>query len=464
MKDLDVIGARSKAWPIRSGKDQVRLIASGVHAAPKEEFTTKPPQQSATVNTSTTTNGEHKRMSRDPHATLDIYEEIPPESNPETPRAAIIPPRASAKPPPRNYHELFVGNESDSSPSSASKGKSFSGGPRTAEEPISTKGGAGRHYQPSRLFDEDTSQSGNGAEEKIKVNPKKYQHFDLAGEGETGQTKQSEATKAKAAKKMSQWDFEDFVTPQKPVQRLRSQDVRHFGWSDDEVMDSPVKPKRTVQPRRDAETHFEFRDENTPKEDKKPLHRAKGTSHHDGLDLYQNNVYNEEDETEGSTNNKANAKQNHQQPLGNVTNINNHRKTFGSQFTMGDDSPVSQENNSNNVAEKKLSMPADRRAAVKMMNSSWDNYDESPEQQQQQSKENVVLMNKKTGGDGMGGRVGLQRTWGIGDDSGGEEVHHEPSRGGPKSHQSATGSNVGGGSSSSGAGGAGGGGGRFWDF
>lgn len=367
-------------------------------------------------------------MTRNPHTSLSLFEEHPPESNPETPRAAIIPHRASAKPPPRNYNELFVGNESDGSPCSASKGKSFSGGPQTSEEQLPTKAGAGKHYQPSRLFDDDTSQAGYAAEQVLKPNSKKYQHFDLAG-GEDGneQPKPSGISKARAAKQMSHWDFEDFVTPQIPIQRLRSQDIRHFGWSDDDVnQDSPVKPKRTVQPRRDVETHFELQGEGTPQEEKTTVHRQKGSSVNNGLGLYMNNLYGEEDETGGISNKpNENGKQTHQ-PLDNVTNINNHRKTFGSQFTMTDDSPASQENK--HGAEEKKSLPADRRAAVKMMNSSWDTYDESPEQQQ--SKDNVMTKKKTTGGDGMGGRAGLQRQWGFGDESGGDDdVRSQPKRG-----------------------------------
>lgn len=455
LKDLDVIGARGKAWPIRSGQEQVHLITSSVHAAPKSEHA-EPSRQRATVDPSTTINGGHKKMTRDPHTSLSLFEDSPPESNPVTPRAAIIPHRESAKPPPRDYHDLFVGNESDSSPLSASKGKSFSGGPRTAEEQIPAKIGAGKHYQPSRLFEGETSQGGAGAEETIKTNPKKYHHFDLAGaEDGTEQPKLFGASKAKPAKQTSHWDFEDFVTPQKPVQRLRSQDVRHFGWSDDEVnLDSPVKQKRTVQPRRDAETHFEFQDDSTPQEEKKAFHRQKGSAHNNGLGLYQNNLYNDKDETEES--NKPNEEQTHQ-PLGNVTNINNHRKNFASQFTMMDDSPGSQENN--NGPEKQKTVPADRRAAVKMMSSSWDTYDESPEQQQQQqSKENVMTKKKVAAGDGMGGRAGQHRQWGFGDDSNGEEdIQPQPTRGKSQPMKRMT-------STGSGDGGGGGGGGRFWEF
>ncbi|KAI9790180.1 MAG: hypothetical protein M1816_005380 [Peltula sp. TS41687] len=392
-------------------------------------------------------------MSRDPHTSLSLFEEIPPDPGSITPRAAIIPHRESAKPPPSNYHELFVGNDSDGSPSSASKSKSFSGGPRTAQEPIPKKAGAGQHYQPSRLFDGDASHGGKTeAENGVKPNPKKYDHFEFGdGEDETRPPKQlSGAAKAKAANHMSHWDFEDFVTPQKPVPRLRAQDVRHFGWSDDEV-NSPVKTKKISRPRRDAETHFEFQDESTPKDEKKAAQRQKGSAHNNGLGLYQNNIYDDGDET-----GKPEAKPQDTQPhkrLGNATNINSHRNIFGSQFTMTDDSPSSQDGNNNkNGAEKKKSVPADRRAAVKMMNSSWDTYDESPEQQQ--SKENVATKKKTTGGDGMGGRVGLQRQWGFGDESGGEEVVHSRTNKGKTQAQP---------SNRTTTNGAGGGGG-FWDF
>jgi hypothetical protein len=69
-----------------------------------------------------------------------------------------------------------------------------------------------------------------------KTNAKKYKHFEF-GDGEEAKAPKplSDITKEKMSKHNSQWDFEDFVTPEKPTMKTRRQDARHFGWSDDEV-------------------------------------------------------------------------------------------------------------------------------------------------------------------------------------------------------------------------------------
>ena len=457
-----MIGARSKAWPIYGGKDQARLIASSVQASTKKaseleavttattEHKEAPRDAAAAAVSTTTTNGEHKKYIRDPHTSLSLFG--PPEANPETPRPAAMPMRASAKPPPRDYHELFVGNESDASPSSAARSRSFSGGARTVEVPMSAKAGSGKHYQPSRLFEEENASQDGKPDEFVKPNPKKYQHFELGDGGEETDLPKASALKPKPNHNRSHWDFEDFYTPHKVVQKVRSQDVRHFGWGDDEAhQESPARPKRAVQPRRDAEAHFEFQDDGTPREGKRPGLRPKGSTQNAGLGLYENNVFGEDETGSSSPSKKQNL------PLGNVTNINNQRQHFGSQFTMTDDSPGPTHGNGGPAVQKAVA--ADRRAAVKMMDSSWDMYDDSPEPSsphQGGKKENVPQRSSgtlKMNGDGMGGRTGTQRQWGIGDESGGGEDENvlqerNPLSRNQKQHQQQTGMTGGG----------------FWDF
>ncbi|KAI9824228.1 MAG: hypothetical protein M1832_002035 [Thelocarpon impressellum] len=413
LKNLDVIGARGRNWPIRDGVDQARLIASSVASAGRA-VPARPKANSSAEEVIITgkrpgTSGSNN-VTGDPHASLALFG--PREAMEETSLPAAVAPRASAKPPPRDYHDLFVGNDSDASPVSTSKGNSFAGGKKSQEEPIAPKGGAGKNYQPSRLFDTEEAKPqavpNHSAAHLYKANPKKYHHFDFADGSEEQDRPKPSPVKAKT-KHESQWDFEDFATPQPTKNKVRGQDVRHFGWSDDEVnQDSPIKAKRPDKPRRDAETHFEFQDDGTPDGDKRPAGHPRGTSHNDGLGLYKNNVYDEDG-------NPSPPKQ--AQPLGNVTNTK-HRKYFDSQFTMTDDSPASKDK----PAEKQA--PVNHQAAVKMMDSNWDAYDESPEQSK---KENEAKASKArntgimTAGDGMGGRKGSGRQWGFGDDSDGEE-------------------------------------------
>ncbi len=484
MKDIDVIGARSKGWPIKPGQEQARLVTSMVNGSSKVE--SRPPSSSnASVASTQFSNGEGKRRIKDPHSSLSLFE--PAQSGPETPRPAPLPMRSSAKPAPRDYGDLFVGGDGDSTPQPLpSRGGSFAGGPPSAEKKSPMKAGSGKNFQPSRLFEEDDGAQAiptkagssknykssrlfeeddgvqsipakagssknfqpsrlfdgeNGTQEdkkdpSIKPNPKKYEHFDF-GEGldENAKAKPASPVKNRASKHVSQWNFEDFATPEKPVQRVRGQDVRHFGWEDDEVdMNTPAQPKRVVQPRKDAETHFKFQDDGTPKgNETQPAMRPKGVSHNEGLGLYQNNVVREEGSSSAMKKNNSN----NNMPLGNVTNMNNHRKNFGSHFTMTDNSP-----SSGGQPENKKPTTQGHEAAVKMMDSHWDQFDEGgddegnntrtkvmghdDEEKKENGDPNAIKSKRfstgiKTAGDGMGGKNGLRRQWGIGDESEEEE-------------------------------------------
>ena len=409
-----MIGARGKNWPIRDGIEQARLIASSRAAAAKLNPNTSVANDPESITANRGVN--NKNVTRDPHASLALFG--PRETTEESNEPAAIAPRASSKPPPRDYHDLFVGNDSDASPSTTSKGTSFAGGKPSKEDAVAPKGGSSKNYQPSRLFDNDeNSPAGqaptpnHAAEHLYKANPKKYHHFDFADGSEEQDQPKPSPLKPKTSKHASQWGFEDFVTPQKPSTKVRSQDVRHFGWSDDEAnQNSPVKQTRIDKPRRDAETHFEFQDDGTPQGERRPAGQPRGASHNQGLGLYKNNLYDEDE--------NAAPRAVQTQPLGTVTNINSRRKDFDSQFSMTDDSPATKDE------EKPIA--ADRQAAVKMMDSTWDSYDQSPEVSKKENVENKPGKATNTGimtaGDGMGGRKGTGRQWGFGDDSDGEEA------------------------------------------
>ncbi|KAH0556078.1 hypothetical protein GP486_005984 [Trichoglossum hirsutum] len=228
LKQVDVIGTRAKNWPIRDGKDQIRLISSSTSLAGKSL-----PKASASGVVSSKGHGANgntsKHPTRDPHASLALF--APRDLNEEASRpAAAIAPRASAKPPPRDYHELFVGSESDASPATVSNGRSFAGG-KPSEEVVAPKKGAGKNFQPSRLFDneENNPTPQQSPERDIrKANPKKYQHFDFGdGSEEVDSTHKTSASPTKPkSKHASQWDFEDFVTPDRVASKPRGQQRR----------------------------------------------------------------------------------------------------------------------------------------------------------------------------------------------------------------------------------------------
>lgn len=406
-----------------------------------------------------------KSAAGDPNAGFSLFA---PQEEPRVPahQGATVAPRASAKPPPRDYHDLFAGNDSDDSPAAQNKpsspqkenlgqkgqaskpaprdyhdlfvGNDSDASPAAAQQlspqkdkrsMIAPKGGSGKNFQPSRLFEGDSTQPGapGTSGEYYKVNTKRYNHFEL-GEGnqDAGGDRQKLPNRSKT-KHQSQWDFEDFITPEKVPQKIRDQDVRHFGWSDDEpIIDSPMKHPAVHQPRPDARNNFEFEDDGTPDADRRPIGQTRGHANSKGIGLYKNDLF---EQSERST-----SPEKHGQPLSAVTNLLNRNKNFTTHFSMADESPRDSDSNGH-----PRHIPQSRAKAVKMMGTQWDPIDEShtlpsettkkigqSDQQHQaasKDKENydAAAGNRhigiKSGGDGMGGKKGSGRNWGFGDDS-----------------------------------------------
>ena len=421
LKLIDVIGSRGRNWPIRDGKEQARLIASSAADLPQSigltrlamenisqdmdqtAFTTKPRSQS-------------KNVTRDPHASLALFAPRDEEQDPSPPTTVAR--RASAKPPPRDYHDLFVGNESDASPVTREKLASPKKENMTPG-PIAPKGGAGKNYQPSRLFETDKSQPGTpttpveSSSKFIKPDPKKFNHFEF---GDGNDEQQPMAARPKS-KHQNNWDFADFVTPDKVPTKIRGQHVRHFGWSDDEpVMDSPLKHPATAKPRPDADTNFDFHDKGISGPERHPNH-SRGQASAQSCGVYQTNVFDENDLLP-SAEKKG-------RPL---ANLKDRRKNFDPQFSMTDKSP-SQPTNIN-----KQPITEARAKVVQQMGAQWEASDQSPVSHltgksedmlnlTSGDKENILSggSNKhigiKSSGDGMGGKKGAGLSWGFGDDS-----------------------------------------------
>ncbi len=470
LKLVDVIGARARNWPIRDGKDQARLIASSATGTTQSNGFSRPStatsDSSRHPNEAGVTNkprSQSKNVTRDPHASLALFapREEHEESSQSTgaraskaqsakppprdyhdlfvgndsdasPQASkprvlsptkenggrIAPKSTTAKPPPRDYHDLFVGEDSDASPISQSKALSSQKQNMTPAT-IAPKAGAGKNFKPSRLFDVDGLEPGTpGSPAKdrgSKANTAIYNHFDLSAGDENAQPL---AARPKS-KHQNDWDFEDFMTPEKLPTKVRGQDVRHFGWSDDEPnMDSPVKHPAVAKARPDANSNFEFRDDGTPVGDRRPTGHPRGMGNVKGNGLYQNNIFDQGASPE---------KKNHM--LATVTNLKDRRKDFDPHFDMTDDSPSSNQN-------KQGSIPEARAKVVSQMGAHWEATDPSP-RPQSRSKDNEDRINPisgdkennpkggvnktntgiKTGGDGMGGKKGTGRSWGFGSDS-----------------------------------------------
>ncbi|KAI1843375.1 hypothetical protein JX265_006201 [Neoarthrinium moseri] len=405
LKQLDIIGKSGRNWPIRDAKDQIKMIESSLKAG-DNIIPAKDDGNSARVRANT------NNAMRDPHASLSLF--APREETEQQAMASVISPKAGgARPRQRDFAEI-LGDEPVGEAGSPSAGRHRSDSPSKA---IAPKIGAGKNYQPSRLFDreedvpDEPESPGNGNSQKFyRPNPKKYNHFDFADGSDPQDAPRAADPTPKKTKHSSQWNFEDFTTPAKarPGKTLQKshQDVRHWGNEDDVVEDGPNGKPAAVKPRRDAEAHFEFVDDGEPQVDPRPS-RPRGATHNTGLGLYKNNVYREEGE--------ASEDAADQQALGNITNLKNRGKTFGAQFAMTDESP-SQMPERGQVAQ-------DRMKAVKMMDANWAATDESPSQ-----KENLPTRPKETaakgggergihiGGDGMGGSRGTVRDWLYGDD------------------------------------------------
>lgn len=381
-----MIGSRGRNWPIRDANDQTRLIKSAI--LPKSTSDANPPAPSTPslpANVEKTAEeipraaSPGKRHIKDPYAAESLFDLLSPGNDrTESVRAPRAP--ASARPPPREYSEIFVGGDDDTPDASPSKrpvapkagsskhyqpSRIFNDYENDTESPkvVAPKAGASKNYRQSRIFDDDATVAAEQAQTpNYRTHPNKYNHFQIGADNSEREVK-AIPTRPKS-QHMPQWSFEDFVTPDRPVRQPRGQEIRHFGWSDDEpdLQETPPAKPRVPQPRRDAESQIELTDEID--EPKAP--RMIKSHQNKGLSLYKNPLYNEEDDIEEKDN---------KGPLAAIANGAHRKKDFDSHWTMADSSPA----DANANIENRKPVGTDRQKAVKMMESSWETYDESPE-------------------------------------------------------------------------------------
>ncbi|KAK4158485.1 hypothetical protein C8A00DRAFT_28494 [Chaetomidium leptoderma] len=425
LKQIEVIGRSGQNWPIRDSKDQISLIAKcakgadGVAAAAPEALPTR-------------TRGSSTNAMRDPHTSLDLFasrEEL--ESNP----AAVVSPYAGKRPHQRSFTEI-LGDEPDEEPGSPSNGRERS---RSPSKVIAPKIGAGKNFQPMRLFDRDEDDFAAGThgrnqstDRAVRPDSKKYQHFNL--DDGSGARDAQEAPTPKPAPKPavdrqskhgSNWSFEDFVTPQKAVATRglhRAHEARHWG-ADNELLENTPAPNAAVpKPRRDAEAHFEMKDDGPARDKSHDADRLpRGTAHNEGLHLYDNRLHT----ADGTVPSPG------PPPLGNITNIKDRRKDFDPHFNMTDASP---EDNSNGANEP-ANVPENHKKAVRTMESNWGSYDVSPASRKENDNPNNRPAGTQRGiviaGDGMGGKKGTGRGWMHGEDDEPTPTNKKGGRGPP---------------------------------
>lgn len=396
MKHVEVIGARSRSWPIRDAKDQLRLISSATSGEPVGTVT--PPNGAANTREQKLQKEERdptaspsKKHIKDPYAAESLFDLLSPSQDRTRPAVAPRAP-AAAKPPPRDYGELFVG-EDDTAPAQSSPsrpiapkvgaGKNFKRSPLFVEEdesgalegqqpdkPIAPKAGAGKNFRASRLFVDEEAELEEDKEVRYKTHPQKFSHFQL---GDNGEQEVKPVPGRPKSQHTSQWNFEDFVTPEKPKPKVRPNDTRHFAWSDDEVdQETPPARPHVAQPRRDAETHFKLQDDDDiPEGEIIRPRRTIGAAHNKGLGLYENNLY---DEHGNPTPHQPESKA----PLAIIPNGTHRKKDFDSHWSITDADPPEDEKVSH---ENKKPIGHDKLKHIKQMDASWAAYDESPEQQ-----------------------------------------------------------------------------------
>jgi hypothetical protein len=455
LKQVEVIGSRGRNWPIRDAKDQSKLItnaiaAVGNAAAPVAQSSAQPqpqPQQQEqpAAARSARSASPAKRHIKDPHSSLSLFggdeddeprpaviapyapsSTRPPvrdhdilnggydEDAPINPRESVISPRAGAN---KHFGPIRVfGDESDEPVTSAvqprigssrnfqairvfdTEDESTQDEQQAHRGHVQPKAGSHKNYQPNNLFGEGDAPE-EEQEARYKTHPKKFTHFDMANEENDVPERP-----ARKFRPMSQWDFADFATPEKPRGKVLPQDVRHFSWSDneEEAAETPPARPRVVQPRRDADTHFSLTDDDGVRDNKRII----GGAHNKGLGLYENNLYDEQGNptpVKGKKEEEPKQQQHrHQQSIGVVDNTSR-KKDFDSHWAITDSAP-SDEPAQQKTESSKPPISSDRMKAVKMMDASWDRYEEeSPE-----PKKNGPIPSIK--------RSTFQPSWGFGDD------------------------------------------------
>lgn len=314
--------------------------------------------------------------------------------------APVVSPKAGARPRQRTFEEI-LGEETDfDSPERQ-------GSPSTS---IAPKIGAGKNFQPSRLFDRpedappelDTPDDARSPQRYMKPDPKKYNHFDFVDGSDPADAPQAGvALDAIKSKHGQNWGFEDFVTPQKPKlgKAIRKQEMRHWGTDHNDIDESPAKslPAKALpgQARRDADAHFEMQDDNNPSSAPRAPVRPRGAGYTGGMSLYNNHMVT----VDGSDP--------HQSPdpraLGNITNVKHRSQNYGPHFTMADDSPKHEKPNTHITDDRKMAVQKENKPSGEGT---------------RDLSENGPNHRIKLGGDGMGNPKG-GRGWSLGD--GGDE-------------------------------------------
>lgn len=382
LKEVEVIGARGRSWPIRPAQEQVRLLKSAIEGksavpvlAPSAEGNNDLPVRPASPgkrhikdpygadslfdlishqkgadaterDEALRPSSPGKRHTRDPYGAASLTELLSPSKDDTAAPRPYAP--AAAQPLPRQYGELFVGDDDE-----------MPGTPSKAEKVIAPKGGS--KVQGNRIFTDDDAATDDRA--PYKTHPLKFNHFEIGADNADLEVKYE--PKSGKARHQSQWDFGDYTTPRKPAY-TQAEEARGFGYSDDNA-ETELPPARPAvpKPRRDADVHFDMTDDSEEEEDDRRIISSFGNR---GKGLYENRLFNEDGTPKATEEDKKKP-----ESVGVTANNASRSQAFDPHWEMMDVSPVPTSRNT----PKPIAM--DRAKAVQMMESSWDNYDQSPE-------------------------------------------------------------------------------------
>ena len=366
LKQIEVIGARGRQWPIRDGKDQLRLLRDAVTA---RATPSQPSSQKLETDLPHRPSSAGKRRIKDPYAAESLTELISPVKE-------VAEPESGAKTPSRPS----TAKKYTPDPYGAGSLTELLSPTKKARAPVSPFAPAAgrpaqRNFSDIFVKDDDVPDSRTGPVDEnrhyYKSVPGKYDHFEIGGDNSNREIK-AEVRQANT-KHDTHWDFNDVETPVKGPRVPRGQEVRHFGFGDDEEgAGSPQTKQDVAKPRRDADRHFDMTDEESADEG-----RVISSFGGRGKRLYENRLFDDNGQPQLSE------REQKDEPLSTGGNVANRKKNFVSQFDLADESPVAKENK-----------PTPKHDAHnKMMESHWDNYDEAtpPKPTQNHDKHNKMM-------------------------------------------------------------------------
>ena len=387
LKEVEVIGFRGRTWPITDASVQLRSIKAAA-ATPGQE---KSHQLEATSTTATTKKDAEttlptstpRKVFKDPYAAESLYDLLSPvrpdrDDQRRTQRAKPQLPHQT-----RDLGDLFV-----------SQGDDTEEDEKKPKKPI-IRETASKNFQPSSAFiqkeEGDDNEKRKGATTtRSKYSAQKFGHFEIGADNSEREVKEKPRPRHNRWNE-SQWDFRDFVTPEKPSGYVAPHTIRHWGVGDDGEDDQPVQ-RPTIRTRRDAETHFTLTDdpneggqreeeaeEEKAEVNKKNINRAIYQKR--ALALYQDPLAppspEDDDEATGTTAATADPRED-KPPLTAVQSntIAARKKDFDPHWSFSNDDA---DGDSENKRPPPPAAATTRLKAVQMMEPQWQACDVSPE-------------------------------------------------------------------------------------